>query len=87
MKNDPAQIWKNPQVASFMTTSLNVTYDLKIELGDASLFVNIQNLFDKAPPPAAFFSAQTQPGQFGGWAIGGSSGQRRTRERPRDGTP
>jgi iron complex outermembrane recepter protein len=34
------------------------------------VFLNVQNLLDKTPPPAAFYSAQTQPGQFGGFAVG-----------------
>jgi iron complex outermembrane receptor protein len=70
MKNDPSQVWVNPKVDNFYTTNLNLSYDVKTDLGQYSLFMNVQNLFDKTPPPAAFFSAQTQPGQFGGWAIG-----------------
>jgi iron complex outermembrane recepter protein len=70
MKNNPNHIWINDKVASIAYTSLNFGYDLFEERGKAQVFVNVQNVFDKNPPPAAFYSAQTQPGQFGGWAIG-----------------
>jgi iron complex outermembrane receptor protein len=70
MQNASTQIWINPKVAAVAYTTLNLAYDLSQQRGRAQVFLNIQNLFDKDPPPAAFFSAQTQPGQFGGWAVG-----------------
>lgn len=70
MKNNPNHVWINPRVASVAYTSLNLSYDFSEQPGRAQLFLNVQNLFDKDPPAAAFYSAQTQPGQFGGWAVG-----------------
>ena len=70
MQNASTLVWTNPDVASVAYTSLNLAYEVAEQRGKAQVFLNIQNLFDKNPPPAAFFSAQTQPGQFGGWAIG-----------------
>ncbi len=70
MKNSPDHIWVNPDVASVAYTSLNLSYELFEQRGRATIFLNVQNLFDKDPPPAAFYSAQTQPGQFGGFAVG-----------------
>jgi outer membrane receptor protein involved in Fe transport len=70
MKNEASQQWVNPIVPSFWSTNLNLNWDVESGATRFSFFANIQNLFDRKPPPAAFFSAQTQPGQFGGWAIG-----------------
>jgi iron complex outermembrane recepter protein len=70
MKNAPDHVWVNPRVASVAYTSMNLSYDLFEQRGRAQVFLNVQNLFDKDPPPAAFYSAQTQPGQFGGFAVG-----------------
>jgi outer membrane receptor protein involved in Fe transport len=70
MKNEANQVWRNPIVPSFWSTNLNLNWDVESGATKFSFFTNIQNLFDRKPPPAAFFSAQTQPGQFGGWAIG-----------------
>lgn len=70
----PNQIWTNPQVPSFYTTNLNLTWTVdKGAHGDVGgkfdFFLNISNLFDATPPPAAYYNSP-QPGQFGGWAIG-----------------
>jgi outer membrane receptor protein involved in Fe transport len=35
-----------------------------------NVFFNVQNLFDKDPPAAAFYGSNTIPGLFGGWPIG-----------------
>jgi outer membrane receptor protein involved in Fe transport len=70
MRNNPNHVWVNPTVDSVAYTSVNLAYDLAERKGQNQLFFNVQNLFNTDPPPAAFFSAQTQPGQFGGFAIG-----------------
>jgi iron complex outermembrane receptor protein len=67
---DPTQVWANNHVAPFATTNLNVAWKPKNGLGDAEVFLNVQNLFNAAPPATAFFGASTIPGQFGGFAIG-----------------
>jgi outer membrane receptor protein involved in Fe transport len=64
------QIWTNPEVPSFYTTGLNLGWKVEdTRLGKMEVFFNIQNLFDRDPPPAAYYNSP-QPGQFGGWAIG-----------------
>jgi len=74
LKDNPSTIWANPGIKAFYTTNLNLSYALPATQwkgpGNLSLFLNIANLFDAVPPPAAFYSAQSQPGQFGGFAIG-----------------
>ncbi len=70
MKDQPTQVWINPTVASFATTAFNLLYGMPAASGDLQVFLNVQNLFNVTPPPAAFYGSQTIPGQFGGWAIG-----------------
>jgi outer membrane receptor protein involved in Fe transport len=66
----PTQIWTNPEVPSFYTTALNLTWKVEDHrLGKMDVFFNVQNVFDRTPPPAAYYNSP-QPGQFGGWAIG-----------------
>ncbi|MBC2665378.1 TonB-dependent receptor [Novosphingobium flavum] len=65
----PAQIWTNPLVPSFYTTNLNLNWTVEGGRGKFDFFVNVQNLLDRTPPPAAYYNSP-QPGQFGGWAIG-----------------
>lgn len=65
----PSQIWTNPEVPSFYTTGLNLDYAVDSGGRKFDVFLNIQNLFDRDPPPAAYYNSP-QPGQFGGWAIG-----------------
>lgn len=71
LSGDPTQVWVNNHVASVGYTNLNVNYRFEHKtLGDVNMFFNVQNLFDKEPPAAAFFGANTIPGLFGGWPIG-----------------
>ena len=66
----PTQFWTNPDVPSFYTTALNLTWKVEDQRwGKMDVFFNVQNLFDRNPPPAAYYNSP-QPGQFGGWAIG-----------------
>jgi outer membrane receptor protein involved in Fe transport len=67
---DPTQVWVKNHVASFGTANLNLTYTTEQKSGQAEFFLNVQNLFDKDPPPAAFSGAGTIPGLFGGWSVG-----------------
>lgn len=66
---DPSLVWLNNRVSSFGTTGLNLNYSFKTT-AQPEVFLNIQNLFDKKPPPAGQYGSGTVPGQFGGWAIG-----------------
>jgi iron complex outermembrane receptor protein len=57
-------------VGSVAYTNLTVDYRLPIEAAQASVFLNVQNLFDKAPPPASPQNG-TFPGSTPGvYAIG-----------------
>jgi outer membrane receptor protein involved in Fe transport len=59
-----------PDTGSVAYTNLTLTYDLKMDRGDLQTFLNVQNLLDRKPPPAAFSGSQLITGQFGGFAIG-----------------
>jgi iron complex outermembrane recepter protein len=48
-------------VASVAYTNLTVSYDIPTSLRESTLFLNVQNLFDKLPPPAGALAA-TFPG-------------------------
>jgi hypothetical protein len=56
-------------VPSVAYANLNLSYTPD-QAKRLQFYFNIQDLWDRKPPPAASFSAETQPGQFGGWAIG-----------------
>ena len=64
----PAVYNGNP-VKPMYTTGVNVTWTPKDMFGNPEFFVNVQNLFDKAPPQAGFWGNPT-PGQFGEIAFG-----------------
>lgn len=68
--NDTNVSFVNPKVPSIATTNININYGVKAGGNEFNFFANVQNLFDKDPPPAAFYGFATSPGQFGGWAIG-----------------
>jgi iron complex outermembrane recepter protein len=61
----PNIIRVNNRIASWASTNLNLAYDMNLKSSKVGLFLNIQNVFDKAPPPAQNGS---NPGLFGGWA-------------------
>lgn len=72
---DPNQIistdaTKVTTVPAYATTNLNLAYKIKAGSGDAEVFFNVQNLFDKIGPPANFQGSQVNIGLFGGFAIG-----------------
>jgi outer membrane receptor protein involved in Fe transport len=57
-------------VSSVAYTNLTVTYDLPTGFADFKTFVNVQNLFDKDPPPAGALNQQF-PGNFpSNYAVG-----------------
>jgi iron complex outermembrane receptor protein len=62
-------VYKGNPVKPMYTTNVNVTWAPKDMFGSPEVFVNIQNLFDKAPPQAGFWGNPT-PGQFGEIAFG-----------------
>jgi hypothetical protein len=70
LSGDPTQVWVNNHVASFGTANLNMTYNMDRSFGETQIFLNVQNVLDKNPPPAAFYGSGTIPGLFGGWSVG-----------------
>ena len=50
-------------VGSVAYTNLTVSYDLPTSLKESNLFLNVQNLFDRLPPPAGALAA-TFPGSL-----------------------
>ena len=67
---DPTQIVSTPKIASVAYTDLNVAYTLHPGEGELQVFFNVQNLFNKQPPPAAFLGSNAMVGFFGGFAYG-----------------
>ena len=71
LRDQPGQVWINPSVPSFYTTAVTLTYSVaQVKTGDLDVFLNVQNLFNRQPPPAASYGSQTTVGQYGGFAIG-----------------
>jgi iron complex outermembrane receptor protein len=70
LSGDPAEVWLNNHVASFATTSLNLGYKLELGGGDAQLYFNVENLFDRAPPIGAYSGNGTRAGLRDGFALG-----------------
>ena len=68
---DPTQIVSSPRVPSVAYTNLNLAFDAPWG-GDhtAQFFVNVQNLFNKQPPPVAGIQSNGAVGTFGGFAYG-----------------
>ncbi len=57
-------------VPSVMYTNLTLSYDVPTPLKQVNVFLNVQNLFDKDPPPAGTLNA-TFPGSFPGVYVTG----------------
>ena len=70
LSGDPAEVWVDNHVASFATTGLNIAYKIDAWGGDAQLYLNIENLFDKAPPIGGFSGNGTRAGLRDGFALG-----------------
>jgi outer membrane receptor protein involved in Fe transport len=58
------------RVKSAQYTTINVGYRVLAASHPLDLFLNVQNLFDKEPPPANFNGTAGSPGLFGGFPIG-----------------
>ena len=68
---DPTQIFSTPNAPAIFYTNLNLAWNFKAGAGrTGQLFFNVQNLFDKQPPPIAFLGANGSVGTFGGFAQG-----------------
>jgi iron complex outermembrane receptor protein len=59
-----------PKIEPVWYTDLNLSYLIKHEdVGQTEVFLNVQNLFNRQPPAAAFYN-NGAPGVFGGFVIG-----------------
>ena len=67
---DPTQVYAQPLVPSVAYTNLNLAYKRDAKAGILQLYFNVQNLFDKQPPPAAGAQSNGNIGVFGGFALG-----------------
>jgi outer membrane receptor protein involved in Fe transport len=67
---DPTQIVSTPKIGSVAYTDLNLAYNLHPGEGELQLFFNVQNLFNRLPPPAAFLGSNSMVGFFGGFVYG-----------------
>jgi iron complex outermembrane recepter protein len=70
MIGDPSLVTNGVPIPAFWTSNLNVNYRMPVASGQLDAFVNVQNMFDRLPPPANFYGTMANTGQFGGWAIG-----------------
>ena len=67
---DPTQVVSQPLIPAVGYTNLNLAYQIHESRGDLQIFFNIENLFDKQPPPAAGPQSNGNVGTFGGFALG-----------------
>ena len=58
-------------IASVAYTNANVSYNVRRGIGQVNVYLNVQNLFDRDPPPAAASAQAFQPGlTSNGYAFG-----------------
>jgi iron complex outermembrane receptor protein len=63
--SDPVAIYADGPIPSFYTTDMTVSYDVKVLGGTNQLFLAVQNVFNKEPPPSgATGGSATVPGLF-----------------------
>jgi outer membrane receptor protein involved in Fe transport len=68
---DPThQIVSTPPIPSVAYTDLNLSYEMKPGDSTVQVFFNVQNLFNKQPPPGAYLGSNGAVGQFGGFVYG-----------------
>ncbi|MCS0631165.1 TonB-dependent receptor [Telluria mixta] len=68
---DPTQIVSSPDAPAIAYTNLNLGWNFSAGAGrKAQLFFNVQNLFNRQPPPIAFLGGNGAVGTFGGFAQG-----------------
>ena len=68
---DPTQIVSSTNAAAIAYTNLNLSWNFKAGATRAGqVFFNVQNLFNRQPPPIAFLGGNGSVGTFGGFAQG-----------------
>ena len=64
------QIFSTPRIPAVGYTDLNLSYLMNPGESQLEVFLNIQNLLNKQPPPAAYLGSNGAVGQFGGFVYG-----------------
>jgi iron complex outermembrane recepter protein len=64
------QIVSMPRISSVAYTDLNLSYTLTPGDSTVQVYFNVQNLFNKQPPPGAYLGANGAVGYFGGFVAG-----------------
>lgn len=68
---DPTQIFSSPDAKAIAYTNLNLGWNFRLAAErKGQVFFNVQNLFNRQPPPIAFLGANGAVGSFGGFAQG-----------------
>jgi iron complex outermembrane receptor protein len=67
---DPSQVWVDNHINAFATTNVTLTFDAKGGFGDGEFFLNVQNLFNAAPPVGGYSGNGTRAGLRDGFALG-----------------
>jgi iron complex outermembrane receptor protein len=68
---DPTQIVSSPNAPAVAYTNLNLAWNIGGSADrSGQIFFNVQNLFNKQPPPISFLGANGAVGTFGGFAQG-----------------
>jgi outer membrane receptor protein involved in Fe transport len=68
---DPTQVVSSPDAPAIAYTNLNLAWNFSAGAErTGQVFFNVQNLFNRQPPPIAFLGANGAVGTFGGFAQG-----------------
>ncbi|MBC2667121.1 TonB-dependent receptor [Novosphingobium flavum] len=60
------------ETSGWATTNLNLTYDTQMMGGKATMYFNVQNIFDRHPPIGAYTANGTRAGLRDGFPVGDS---------------
>jgi iron complex outermembrane receptor protein len=67
---DPTQIVSSASAKAIAYTNLNLGWNVRLGEHTGQVFFNVQNVFNRQPPPIAFLGANGAVGTFGGFAQG-----------------
>lgn len=70
LSGDPTQVWVDNHIDAFATTNATVTFDFATSAAKGQFYVNVNNLFDAAPPGGAYSGNGTRAGLRDGFALG-----------------
>ena len=70
LSGDPSVVITDNHISPFATTSLTLTFDIKVGTGKAQLSFNVENLFDATPPIGGYLTNGTRAGLRDGFVPG-----------------